>query len=110
MDEFLGRLLQEAIASEQRPASLEALASGTPVLTTAANGASELLSAKPAAGQVLSDPGDVQALARALSERLALGVLGAAGEPAAREAVQGRTVARQHAQLEALLVELLGPK
>jgi len=46
--------------------ALEALASGTPVVTTTRNGVSELMKDEPESGFVLDDPDDVDALVEAM--------------------------------------------
>lgn len=70
--------------------TLEALASGLPVLTTSWNGAGEIVAAG-GGGRVVEDPRDIPRLAAALDE------IRAAGEPLrgrARAAAEGRAEAR----------------
>lgn len=65
---------------------LEALASGTPVITAATVGAAELIT--PACGTVLPDPDDIQALSSALHDWLAHPFRMRAAARAARETAE----------------------
>ena len=86
-------------------AVLEALACGTPAVTTRFNGAAEALG-DPRAGTVIADPGDAAALASAVEGWLERIGEGAVDRAAARAAVAGRDERRTLASLEALLLEL----
>lgn len=85
---------------------LEALASGTPVITTARAGACDVI--QPHAGTVLAEPGDVEALAAALSTWIARVRDRAVDREAVRACVAHRGLAPWLGRLEALLFELCG--
>lgn len=84
---------------------LEALASGTPVVTTACAGAADVLH-DPAQGSVLTLAGDVEALAAALDQRLGarLATHGPDRERV-RDAVRGRDAERWLARLAEVVRE-----
>jgi UDP-glucose:(heptosyl)LPS alpha-1,3-glucosyltransferase len=80
---------------------LEALACGTPVVTTVQAGAAEVVRSIEQ-GDVLQDPGDVQALRSAIAARLDRTV----DREAIRSAVVGRERTRWLASLETILLDL----
>jgi len=84
---------------------LEALACGTPVVTTAQAGAAEVITSEEQ-GTVLHDPGDVAALRSAIADRLSR--LGS--EPVDREKVRSAVLDRDRATwlaaLESILLDL----
>jgi len=84
---------------------LEALAAGTPVVTTSQAGAAEAVVSQ-AQGAVLPDPGDVPALRAAIGRSLDR----LAGAPVDRDAVRSAVVARDRASwlrsLESILLDL----
>jgi len=70
--------------------ALEALACGTPVITTERNGVSELmLDADPESGEIIPDPGDHDALVAAIERLSDRDIAGRAG-------VRARAVAAEH--------------
>jgi len=79
---------------------LEALAAGTPVVTTRLAGDSPRV--RPEAGAVVADPAD-PGLAPALGEWIGRALGGGADPEAARACVADRGLARAHASLERLL-------
>ena len=83
---------------------LEALACGTPVITTRAAGAA--VHVTPAAGTLLERPDDPQALARAIAEQLVRVRAGAVDREAVRSSVAQLDLARVHEQLERLVAHL----
>lgn len=86
---------------------LEALASGTPVITTLANGAAEFI--RPGEnGYLLRDAGDEQTLARLLLHFFLRADRQAMAE-AARRSVEGFTVRAHVDALEGVFAEVLGP-
>jgi glycosyltransferase involved in cell wall biosynthesis len=84
---------------------LEALAAGTPVVTTAFAGAAEAVTS-PAQGTVLDDPGDVPALRAAIEARLIDLASGSVDRDAVRSAVLDRDRERWLASLESILLDL----
>jgi glycosyltransferase involved in cell wall biosynthesis len=91
-------LCQPSLVEPFGLATLEALASGRPVVATAVGGPPEFV---PAGAGVLVDPADEGALAEALGEAAALPCPNGAG----RTAAEGHDVRLQAARIEALLAE-----
>jgi UDP-glucose:(heptosyl)LPS alpha-1,3-glucosyltransferase len=86
---------------------LEALASGLPVITTKFNGASEAIESD-LAGAVLEDPGDVQALARAISRFLSHEAREKA-IPVARTMIEKYPLERNIADTLEVYYQIVGP-
>lgn len=87
-------------------AILEALACGSPVVTTSFAGASVVVD--EASGSVLATPEDPRALADALGAWLARVATGGIDRAAARRRVEHLDLARCHGRLEDLVLELAG--
>jgi glycosyltransferase involved in cell wall biosynthesis len=85
---------------------LEALACGTPVITTARAGACDAI--RPEAGTVLARPGDIETLTASLSTWIARVRENAVQREAVRACVADRGLGPWLSGLEALLVELCG--
>ncbi len=83
---------------------LEALACGTPVITTSRAGAAEVMEGFPC-GKVLEDPEDAPALREALGEWMDLLLAGAPGREEIREAVRDRGLRPWMESMEGLLLE-----
>ncbi len=84
---------------------LEALAAGTPVITTARAGAAEAIASEEV-GTVLDDPGDIAALRRAIATWLQTLRSGGPDRSAVRAVLGGRERETWLAALEAILLDL----
>ncbi|MFN0008150.1 MAG: glycosyltransferase family 4 protein [Planctomycetota bacterium] len=84
---------------------LEALAAGTPVVTTAQAGAAEVVTSEEH-GIVVHDPGNVAALRSAIIDRLARITSGSSDREQVRSAILGRDRATWLSAIESILLDL----